>query len=97
LLSAPEASILPADQAKADARLNSFLERYYGQPAAATRQRQAVYAGPASGVAAYLDAYAKAGTSHFCVRFASEDDSHMNALTRPRTAMGGERIAHEGK
>ncbi len=32
------------DAAKADARLNSFLERYYLQPAAAIRAHQAVYA-----------------------------------------------------
>ena len=48
------------DAGKAEARLNSFLERYYSPPAATLRRHQACYAGPAAGVAAYLDAYAKA-------------------------------------
>jgi alkanesulfonate monooxygenase SsuD/methylene tetrahydromethanopterin reductase-like flavin-dependent oxidoreductase (luciferase family) len=79
---------LDDDAAKADARLNSFLERYYGQPAAATRKRQAVYTGPRSGVAACLDAYAKAGVSHFCVRLAGEHEGHMTAPAKARIALG---------
>jgi alkanesulfonate monooxygenase SsuD/methylene tetrahydromethanopterin reductase-like flavin-dependent oxidoreductase (luciferase family) len=79
---------LDEDAAKADARLNSFLERYYMTPAAVMRARQACYAGPVSGVAACLDAYAKAGVGHFCVRFAGEHDSHMTALAKARVALG---------
>ena len=79
---------LDDDAAKADARLNSFLERYYRAPAAATRKRQAVYAGQVSGVASYLDAYAKAGVGHFCVRFAGEHNSQMAALAKARVALG---------
>jgi alkanesulfonate monooxygenase SsuD/methylene tetrahydromethanopterin reductase-like flavin-dependent oxidoreductase (luciferase family) len=79
---------LDEDAAKAGARLNSFLERYYMQPAAVMRARQACYAGPVSGVAACLDAYAKAGVDHFCVRFAGEHDSHMTALSKARVALG---------
>jgi alkanesulfonate monooxygenase SsuD/methylene tetrahydromethanopterin reductase-like flavin-dependent oxidoreductase (luciferase family) len=79
---------LDEDAAKAEARLNSFLERYYGQPAAAIRTHQACYAGPASGVAAYLDAYAKAGASHLVVRFAGEHDSHLTALAKARVSLG---------
>jgi alkanesulfonate monooxygenase SsuD/methylene tetrahydromethanopterin reductase-like flavin-dependent oxidoreductase (luciferase family) len=79
---------LDEDAAKADARLNSFLERYYMQPAAVMRARQACYAGPVSGVAECLESYAKAGVDHFCVRFAGEHDSHMTALTKARVALG---------
>ena len=79
---------LEEDAAKADARLNSFLERYYMQPAAVMRARQACYAGPVAGVAACLDAYAKAGVDHFCVRFAGEHDTHMTALSKARVALG---------
>ena len=74
--------------AVAEARLNSFLERYYGQPAAAIRPRQACYAGPAAGVAEYLDAYAKAGAGHLCIRFAGEHESHMAALAKVRVSLG---------
>ena len=79
---------LDDDAAKADARLNSFLERYYLQPAAAIRSHQAVYAGPASEVGAYLDNYAKAGAGHLCIRFAGEHETHMTALAKARVALG---------
>ena len=45
---------LDDDAAKADDRLNHFLARYYDQPAAATRRRQACYAGPAAGLGEWL-------------------------------------------
>ena len=74
--------------AAADARLNSFLERYYLQPAAAIRSHQACYAGPLAGVAEYLDGYAKAGAGHLCIRFAGEHETHMAALERVRVSLG---------
>jgi alkanesulfonate monooxygenase SsuD/methylene tetrahydromethanopterin reductase-like flavin-dependent oxidoreductase (luciferase family) len=42
---------LDDNPAKADDRLNHFLERYYDQPASQTRARQACYAGPSGGLA----------------------------------------------
>ena len=51
------------DAERAAARMDAFLEGYYGAPAAALRRRQAVYSGPAEGVAAWLDGYAKAGAT----------------------------------
>ena len=69
-----------ADQA--EARLNAFLEHYYGQPAPVLRRRQACYAGPAEGVAAWLDAYAKAGASHLVLRFAGDHERHLETLAR---------------
>ena len=79
---------LDDDAAKADARLNSFLERYYKTPAAQMRSRQACYAGPVAGVAALLEAYAKAGVDHFCVRFAGEHETHMTALGKAKVELG---------
>ena len=76
------------DPEKAEARLDSFLERYYLQPAAAIRRHQAVYAGPADGVAAYLDAYARAGAAHLVIRFAGEHEAHMTALAKIRLSLG---------
>jgi alkanesulfonate monooxygenase SsuD/methylene tetrahydromethanopterin reductase-like flavin-dependent oxidoreductase (luciferase family) len=79
---------LDENAAAADARLNSFLERYYLQPAATMRSRQACYAGPAAGVAAYLTAYAEAGAGHLVVRFAGEHATHMTALAKVRSSLG---------
>src|ERR1700733_8730760 len=49
---------LDDDTSIAEDRLNSFLERYYNQPAPVLRRRQASYAGPAAGLAQWLDSYA---------------------------------------
>jgi len=79
---------LDDDAAKAEARLNAFLESYYGQPAHRLRRRQTCYAGPAADVAEWLTAYAKAGASHLCIRFAGEHESHMAALAKVKTTLG---------
>ena len=70
------------DSAKAEDRLNHFLERYYGQPAPMLRARQACYAGPLAGVAAWLDGYAKAGASHLVLRFAGDHERHLEAVAK---------------
>ena len=79
---------LDEDAARADARLNAFLEGYYGQPAAVLRRRQVCYAGPAAGVADWLAGYAQAGASHLVLRFAGEHERHLEALAKVRTALG---------
>ena len=68
----------------AEARLNAFLESYYGQPAPVLRARQVCYAGPAAGVAAWLAGYAKAGASHLVLRFAGEHERQMEAVAKVR-------------
>jgi hypothetical protein len=39
-------------------------------------------------VAEYLEAYAQAGVTHFCVRFAGEHETHMTALAKARVSLG---------
>jgi len=79
---------LDAHAARAEARLNAFLERYYGQPAEVLRRRQACYAGPAEGVAAWLDGYARAGAGHLVLRFAGEHERHLDAVAAVRRTLG---------
>jgi alkanesulfonate monooxygenase SsuD/methylene tetrahydromethanopterin reductase-like flavin-dependent oxidoreductase (luciferase family) len=79
---------LDADAARAEARLNAFLERYYGLPAELLRRRQASYAGPAEGVAAWLDGYARAGAGHLVLRFAGEHERHLEAVAAVRRTLG---------
>ncbi len=73
---------LDDDAAKADDRLNAFLERYYDAPAAGTRRRQAHYAGPASGLAAWLESYAQAGAGDLVLRFAGDHERHLEAVSK---------------
>ena len=50
------------------------------QPAAAMRKRQASYAGPAAGLAAWLKGYATAGASHLVLRFAGDHEKHLDIV-----------------
>jgi alkanesulfonate monooxygenase SsuD/methylene tetrahydromethanopterin reductase-like flavin-dependent oxidoreductase (luciferase family) len=70
------------DAAKANDRLNAFLERYYNAPASGTRRRQAHYAGPAAGLPAWLDSYTLAGASHLVLRFAGDHERHLDAVSK---------------
>lgn len=75
------------DVAAADARLDSYLEQYYGLPAAGLRKRQECFAGPPSAVAEYLSGYARAGASHLVLRFAGEHARHLETVAKVRGAI----------
>ena len=45
------------DKARAEERMNAFMQNYYGQPASVMRARQATYAGPAEGAAEWLSSW----------------------------------------
>jgi alkanesulfonate monooxygenase SsuD/methylene tetrahydromethanopterin reductase-like flavin-dependent oxidoreductase (luciferase family) len=68
--------------ARAEERMNAFLEGYYGQPASVLRRRQVCYAGPASGVAEWLDGYVKAGASHLVLRFAGDHERLLEVVAK---------------
>ena len=57
---------------------------YYGQPAAAVRDRQECYAGPPSDPDAYLTGYARAGAAHLILRFAGEHEQHLETVAAVR-------------
>ncbi|HEX2944151.1 MAG TPA: LLM class flavin-dependent oxidoreductase [Rhodopila sp.] len=73
---------LDDDAARAEDRLNQFLERYYEQPAPVLRRRQACYAGPSGGLLPWLEGYAKEGAAHLVLRFAGEHERHLQAVSR---------------
>jgi alkanesulfonate monooxygenase SsuD/methylene tetrahydromethanopterin reductase-like flavin-dependent oxidoreductase (luciferase family) len=72
------------DAGRAEHRIDTFLENYYGQPAAVLRKRQACFGGPAAAAADYLKGYADAGASHLIVRFTGEHDRHLETLAELR-------------
>jgi alkanesulfonate monooxygenase SsuD/methylene tetrahydromethanopterin reductase-like flavin-dependent oxidoreductase (luciferase family) len=76
------------DTARANARLDAYLARYYHQPAAAVRTRQACYAGDEGGAAEWLAGYAAAGASHLLLRFAGEHERHLDMLSAIRAKLG---------
>jgi alkanesulfonate monooxygenase SsuD/methylene tetrahydromethanopterin reductase-like flavin-dependent oxidoreductase (luciferase family) len=72
------------DAGHANARLDSYLEQYYGPPAAVTRKRQAHYAGSSEGLAEWLQGYASAGTQHLVLRFAGDHARHLETVAALR-------------
>jgi probable F420-dependent oxidoreductase len=70
--------------AQAEERMNAFIESYYGRPAAEMRARQAAYAGPAEGAAAWLSSWVQAGASHLVLRFAGDHRRHLDAIAKLR-------------
>jgi alkanesulfonate monooxygenase SsuD/methylene tetrahydromethanopterin reductase-like flavin-dependent oxidoreductase (luciferase family) len=77
------------DAGRAGQRIDAFLERYYGQPAAVLRRRQAVYGGPPSDAAEFLKGFADAGAGHVIVRLVGDPDRQLEPLTAIRRQLGG--------
>jgi alkanesulfonate monooxygenase SsuD/methylene tetrahydromethanopterin reductase-like flavin-dependent oxidoreductase (luciferase family) len=78
---------LDDDVARANARLDAYLERYYDHPPAALRKRQECFAGPPSGLAEYLSAYLAAGASHLILRFAGDHERHFEYVEKARNEL----------
>ncbi len=76
------------DAARAEARLDAFMESYYGQPATVLRARQVCYGGSAAGAAEWLAGYAQAGASHLVLRFAGDPERQMAAVAAARGTAG---------
>jgi alkanesulfonate monooxygenase SsuD/methylene tetrahydromethanopterin reductase-like flavin-dependent oxidoreductase (luciferase family) len=79
---------LDDDAERAAARLDAYLQNYYGMPAAAMKKRQMCYAGPATRAGAWLKDYADAGASHLVLRFAGEHERQLDAVSRLKRELG---------
>jgi probable F420-dependent oxidoreductase len=64
---------LDPDPAKAEARMNQFLETYYAAPAKVIKARQAGYAGSLEGGVEWIQRWIDAGARHIALRFAGGD------------------------
>jgi len=60
--------------------LRTSIERYYNAPLEAVEKIQAMFAGPPTGAAAWLNSYVEAGARHIVIRLAADD--HDVALER---------------
>jgi len=76
------------DAARADAKINSYLEHYYNVPAAGMRARQRSFAGPAAKAAAWIKSYADAGAQHIMLRFAGEHERHLDIAAGIKRDLG---------
>jgi alkanesulfonate monooxygenase SsuD/methylene tetrahydromethanopterin reductase-like flavin-dependent oxidoreductase (luciferase family) len=76
------------DAARAEARMNDYLVQYYGMPAAVTRARERCFAGTEAGAAAWIKSYADAGATHIMLRFAGDNERHLDVAVRIRRGLG---------
>ena len=76
------------DKARAEQRLDAFLEKYYGQPAAVMRQRQACNAGPAAAAVQFLAGFVEAGAGHVVVRIVGDHERQLDIFTGLRSQFG---------
>src|SRR2546430_3758329 len=67
--------------------VQTYLEQYYGQPAAVMRSRQACYAGPNGALAEWLQGYARAGATHLVLRFAGDHERHLETVAALRSKL----------
>ena len=52
------------------------------------RRRQACYAGPGAGAAAFLKSFADAGATHVIVRFTGDHERNLETFTSLRAQLG---------
>jgi probable F420-dependent oxidoreductase len=77
------------DAAKADARVDDYLQRYYGQRPDILRKRQVAYGGPVSGAAELLAAYAEAGVQHMVLRFVGDHEVLLESMAKVHEDLQG--------
>lgn len=68
------------DEARANRRMDDFMGQYYGERPDSMRKRQACFAGTLEGARQWLGAYAAAGATHMCLRFAGDHERHLEMM-----------------
>ena len=76
------------DPQAGNARIDAYLEGYYGAPAARLRERQAVFAGPAEAAAGWLERYADEGAEHLMLRFVGDHERMLETAAALRAELG---------
>jgi len=75
------------EAAAGNARIDTYLERYYGAPAAVLRRRQACFAGPAEAAAKWIAGYAAAGADHVVLRFVGDQETLLETIAGLRSSV----------
>ena len=77
------------DEAKAEARISSYLASYYtGMRPDLMRKQQRCFAGSPAAAAQWLKSYADAGASHLVLRFAGDHERHLDLAAGIRRQLG---------
>jgi alkanesulfonate monooxygenase SsuD/methylene tetrahydromethanopterin reductase-like flavin-dependent oxidoreductase (luciferase family) len=75
------------DASRANRRIDAFLEKYYGQPAAVMRRRQACYAGSREGAGEFLRGFVVAGATHVIVRLVGDPERQLETVAEFRAQL----------
>ena len=76
------------DARAGDARIDAYLEGYYGAPAALLRKHQSVFAGPPEAAAGWLKRYADEGAEHLMLRFVGDHERMLETVAALRAELG---------
>lgn len=68
------------DATAAEARIDDYLQQYYGQPAEVMRKRQACFGGAPDAAAEWLAGFAAAGARHLVLRFVGDHDRLLDTV-----------------
>ena len=79
---------LDEDAAAGNARIDAYLESYYGAPAAVIRKRQTAFAGPPEAAADWIGGYAARGAGHIALRFVGDHERMLEAVAGVRGRIG---------
>ncbi len=79
---------IDADETKAVAKLDQYLQTYYNQPGETIRRRQYCFAGSREGAISWLRDFTAAGATHLALRFTGEHERHMELVAQLRGELG---------
>ena len=79
---------LDEDADAGNARIDAYLESYYGVPGAVIRRRQTAFAGPPEAAADWIGGYAERGASHIALRFVGDHERMLEAVAGVRERIG---------
>ena len=79
------------DAVAGNARIDAYLEQYYGAPASVLRTWQACFAGPAEAASEWLAGYTKAGATHIVLRFVGDQDALLETVAGIFPGIGRDR------
>ena len=72
----------------AQQRLDEYLQNYYGVAADLMKPMMACFAGPIDEAGQWLQEYVKAGASHLVLRFAGDNEQHLDMFMKLRADLG---------
>lgn len=79
---------LDDDADAGNARINAYLEAYYGIRAEVLRRWQAAFAGPPEAAAEWIAGYVAQGVEHISLRFVGEHERMLETVAELRSGMG---------